>query len=135
MNRKFLLLGGAFLAAAPLNTASGAGGGGSGASDGDLVEMEAIAVPIVDGARVQGTLYFRLVLEARDAAAAAQLASDLPALRAEALLAGAEFSRLRASPFLAVDARELSAEMTHALRARDDGIARVLLVEVAAKSA
>ncbi len=128
------MLGGTLLAAVPLHTAAGAGGGGD-ASDGDLVEMEAFAVPIIDGAKLQGTLHFRLVLEARDADAAAQLASDLPGLRAEALLAGSEFSRLRASPFLAVDARELAEEMTHALRARDDGIARVLLVEVAARSA
>tara|TARA_B100000678_G_C18048333_1_gene437582 strand:- start:81 stop:488 length:408 start_codon:yes stop_codon:yes gene_type:complete len=135
MNRKFLLLGGALLTAVPLSSAAGSGGGGGGASDGDLVEMDAISVPIIDGARVQGTLHFRLVLEARDEAAAAKLAGDLPGLRSEALLAGIEFSRLRASPFLAVDARELSAEMTHALQARDDGIARVLLVEVVARSA
>ena len=134
MKRKFLFLGGTLLAAAPLSSVAGSGGGGGG-SEGDLVEMEAISVPIVDGARLQGTLHFRLVLEARDAEAAAHLSSDLAGLRSEALLTGMEFSRLRASPFLAVDAHELSEEMTHALRARDDGIARVLLVEVVARAA
>ena len=133
MNSKKLLLGGALLAVVPVSSASGAGGGGSGAA-GDLVDMEAIAVPIVDGAKLQGTLRFRIVLEAHDAEAAAEITADLPGLRAEALATGAEFSRLRASPFLAVDAQRLSDELTEALHARYAGIDRVLLVEVAASS-
>ncbi len=133
MNGKTLLLGGAILAALPLSSAAGSGGGGGG--DGSLVEMEAISVPIIDGAKVQGTLHFRLVLEAHDDAAAERLAGDLPGLRSEALMAGVEFSRLRASPFLAVDARRLSADLTEALHARDEGVSRVLLVEVSAKPA
>ncbi|MBH1945212.1 hypothetical protein I5L01_13360 [Erythrobacter sp. YJ-T3-07] len=133
MNSKKLLLGGALLAVVPVSSASGAGGGGSGAA-GDLVDMEAIAVPIVDGAKLQGTLRFRIVLEAHDAEAAAEITADLPDLRAEALATGAEFSRLRASPFLAVDAQRLSDELTEALHARYEGIDRVLLVEVAARS-
>lgn len=132
MNGKILLLGGALLASIPLQGAVGAGGAGE-AGDGELVTMEAIAVPIVDGAKLQGTLQFRLVLEASDGAAAERLAGNMPGLRTEALATGAEFSRLRASPFLAVDAQRLSAEMTEALRARERGIARVLLVEVAAR--
>ncbi|GAB5349241.1 hypothetical protein [Alteriqipengyuania sp. 357] len=137
MNGKVLLLGGVLLAAIPLSTATGAGEGGAGggsAGDGNLVEMEAIAVPIVDGAKLQGALRFRLVLEASDADAAHRLAAEMPSLRAEALAAGAEFSRLRASPFLAVDAERLSADLTSALHAHDEGIARVLLVEVVAKA-
>ncbi|MBB3032461.1 hypothetical protein [Alteriqipengyuania lutimaris] len=133
MNSKTLLLGGVLLAAVPMSSATGAGGGG-GASDGNLVAMEAIAVPIIDGARLQGTLRFSIVLEAHDGAAAKRIADDMPGLRTEALLAGAEFSRLRASPFLAVDARSLSDELTEALHAREEGIDRVLLVEVTAKS-
>ncbi|MXP10421.1 hypothetical protein [Pseudoblastomonas halimionae] len=133
MNGKFLVLGSVLLAAAPLTDAAGEGDE-SEASDGPLVAMEAITVPIIDGARLEGALHFRIVLEARDSAAADRLAGDLPGLRAEALAAGAEFSRLRASPFLAVDARRLSVELMEALRARDEGIAKVLLVEVAAKT-
>ena len=132
MNNKTILLGGALLASVPMSGATGAGGGG-GSGDGNLVPMETIAVPIVDGAKLQGTLHFRLVLEASDGDAAIRVARDMPGLRAEALAAGAEFSRLRVSPFLAVDARRLSAEMTDALHAREPGISRVLLVEVAAR--
>ncbi|MEL7681592.1 hypothetical protein AAG602_10535 [Citromicrobium bathyomarinum] len=133
MNSKKLLLGGALLAAVPVSSASGAGGGGKGAAE-DLIDMEAIAVPIVDGAKLQGTLRFRIVLEAHDAEAAKEIAAELPRLRAEALATGAEFSRLRASPFLAVDAQRLSDELTEALHARYEGIDRVLLVEVAART-
>ena len=133
MNGKKLLLGGALLAAVPMSSASGAGGGGKGAAD-DLIDMEAIAVPIVDGARLQGTLRFRVVLEAHDPEAAKNIAAELPGLRAEALATGAEFSRLRASPFLAVDAQRLSDELTEALHAHYEGIDRVLLVEVAART-
>ena len=134
MNGKKLLLGGALLAAVPVSSASGAGGGGGKGAAGDLIDMEAIAVPIVDGAKLQGTLRFRMVLQAHDAEAAKEISSDLPGLRAEALATGAEFSRLRASPFLAVDAQRLSDELTEALHARYEGIDRVLLVEVAART-
>ena len=133
MNGKILMLGGVLLATIPFGSASGAGGGGGGA-DGHLVAMDAIAVPIIDGAKLQGTLRFSIVLEAHDGEAAKRISGDLPGLRSEALLAGAEFSRLRASPFLAVDARRLSADLTDALHVREEGIARVLLVEVTAKS-
>jgi len=133
MNGKILLLSGAVLASMPVTSASGSGGGGKG-GDGNLVAMEAIAVPIVDGAKLLGTLHFTLVLEAHDAEAAARIAADMPGLRSEALLAGAEFSRLRASPFLAVDARRLAHDLTEALHHRDEGIDRALLVEVSAKA-
>ena len=138
MTRKILLTGSALVAAIAPGSALGAGGGGEGgdgsaALSGNLVAMDAIAVPIVDGARLQGSLRFTVVIEASDRGAAMRLAGDMPGLRAEALATGAEFSRLRASPFLAVDARRLSSDLTDALSARDEGIARVLLVEVVAK--
>lgn len=133
MNRKTLLLGCALAAAAPITSSANAEDTEE-ATGGEFVEMDGIAVPIIDGARVEGTLYFRIVLEARDSAAAESLSSNLAALRTEALAAGAEFSRLRASPFLAVDAHRLSADLTESLRAREAGITRVLLVEVTAKS-
>lgn len=127
-----LLLGMTLLVGLPLNTAAASGDSGEDMSA-ELVEMEAIAVPIIDGSRVEGTLHFRVVLQPADSAAAENLSRNLPMLRAEALSAGSEFSRLSASPFLAIDARGLASELTDALRASDAGIARVLLVEVAAK--
>ena len=130
MNSKLLLLSGALLAVMPLKSASGADGE---ATEAELVEMDAVAVPIIDGATLQGTLHFRVVLEASDAESAEKLAGDMPGLRAEALATGVEFSRLRVSPFLAVDAHRLTADLTEALQARQEGIDRVLLVEVAAK--
>ena len=133
MNAKTLLLGSALAAAVPMAGSASAEDADE-ATGGEFVEMDGIAVPIIDGAKVEGTLYFRIVLEARDSAAAESLSSNLAALRADALAAGAEFSRLRASPVLAVDAHRLSADLTETLRAREAGIARVLLVEVAAKS-
>lgn len=133
MNGKTLLLGGALAAAVPMAEVAGADDGGE-PSSGEFVVMDSIAVPIIDGAKVEGTLHFRVVLEAIDGAAAESVSSNIAALRADALAAGAEFSRLRASPFLAVDAHRLSAELTQTLQAREAGITRVLLVEVAAKS-
>lgn len=134
MNGKTLLLGSALAAAVPIAGSANAEDTEE-ATGGEFVEMEGIAVPIIDGAKVEGTLYFRIVLEASDGAAAESLSSNMAALRADALAAGSEFSRLRASPFLAVDAQRLSADLTETLRARAEGITRVLLVEVAAKSA
>lgn len=146
MTRKKLLLASAVLAALPLTGALGQDAGNDGGNDSgaggrdpsvpaQLVPMEAIELPIIDGARVQGTLHFQLVLEAGEGTSPETLASDMPFLRAAALAAGAEFARLSASPFVAIDAQQLSNELTSALRARQAGIARVLLVEVTARSA
>lgn len=141
MTGKKLLLASAVLAAFPLAGALGQEasiGGGTGKRESSvpeqLVPMEAIELPIIDGARVQGTLHFELVLEASEGTSPESLSSDMPFLRAAALAAGAEFSRLSASPFVAIDAQQLSDELTSALRTRQAGIARVLLVEVTAKS-
>jgi len=92
-------------------------------------------VPIVEGARADGTLRIKLVLEARDAPTAEKLTSTLPLLRAAALAAGIEFARLYASPMMPVDVARLSADLTAALRRQEPGIARVLIVEVAAARA
>lgn len=101
---------------------------------GELIPMEAIDLPIIDGARVQGTLHFQLVLEADQEGSSDSLSANMPVLRSEALAVGAEFARLSASPFVAIDAQRLSAELTQALQSRQPGIARVLLVEVTARS-
>lgn len=134
MNGKTLMLGGALAAALPMAAAAGSDKDGE-MTDGEFVAMESISVPIIDGGKVEGTLHFRIVLEASDGVTAESLESHLAALRAEALAAGAEFSRLRASPFLAVDAHRLAEDLTESLRASEAGITRVLLVEVSAKSA
>ena len=133
MTNKNFLFAGALLAALPLSAATGEDGGAV-PGPAELVSMEAIALPIVDGARLQGTLHFQLVLEVETGPSSDDLSANMPALRAEALAAGAEFARLSASPFIAIDAQRLSADLTLALRERQAGIARVLLVEVSAKS-
>lgn len=118
-----------------LAAASGADKGGAGAEGLHLVAMEDVSVPIIDGDRADGTLRFKLVLEATDEAAAKRLTATLPLLRATSLSAGLEFARLYASPMLPVDARRLASEMTRALQGQDAGVARVLLVEVEAQNA
>lgn len=132
MMRKILLPTIASIAALPLGGAQASDG--EGASDLAFVAMEPITVPIVDAGLVMGSLRFRIVLEAKDEEAVQALSDELPRLRAEALSAGSEFSRLSASPFMAVDARQLSDDLSKALGERKSGIARVLLVEVSARS-
>lgn len=141
MTSKNILLASALLAAFPLSKAMGADGGKAGdpnagelSKPGELIPMEAIDLPIIDGARVQGTLHFQLVLEADQEGSSDSLSANMPVLRSEALAVGAEFARLSASPFVAIDAQRLSAELTQALQSRQPGIARVLLVEVTARS-
>lgn len=130
--RRHFLLGSALFAALPL--------GGAQASNGKFesslafVPLDVISVPIVDAGNVQGNLYFKVVLEAKDDASAEKLSEALPLIRAQALMIGSEFSRLSASPFLAVDAQRLSRELNQSIGETDQGIARVLLVEVTARS-
>ncbi|GGB74462.1 hypothetical protein [Blastomonas aquatica] len=146
MTTKTILLASALLATLPLSKAAGADDGqvagktgaqtsGELSTPGELIPMEQIDLPIIDGARVQGTLHFKLVLEADQAGASETLSANMPVLRSEALAVGAEFARLSASPFVAIDARRLAAELAQALQSRQAGIARVLLVEVTARSA
>lgn len=133
MTRTKLIFASGLLASLPLSAATGKDGGEMPGSA-ELVPMEAIALPIIDGARLLGTLHFQLVLEVDEGTSAATVTSKMPLLRAEAIAAGAEFSRLSASPFVAIDAQRLSSDLTLALRTQQTGIARVLLVEVTAKS-
>lgn len=109
--------------------ASGGGGGGEGVH---LVTMDSIAVPIVDSDRVAGTLNFKLVLEAHDAAAAEKLAAAMPTLRMAAIAGGVEFARLDASALRAVNAADLDKTLTAALKTASPEIGRVLIVEVGA---
>lgn len=118
----------AVLGAAPLLVANEGA-----ASAPALVPLEPLRVPIIDGARSTGSLGVTIVLKAADPAAATRLGAAMPVLRATALATTLEFGRLYASPLLPVDARQLSGQLTQALKARDPGVERVLLVEVMAR--
>jgi flagellar basal body-associated protein FliL len=100
--------------------------------DPHFVPMQEIAVPIIDGDRLDGSLRVKTVLSATDAAAAERVTAALPRLRSASLAAALEFSRLHASPMRAVDARMLSQYLTKELQGVESGVARALIVEVAA---
>lgn len=115
----------------PAGRALASGGGGEGAGP-HLVKMEPIAVPIIDADRVAGTLNFKLVLEAADAASAERLTAALPTLRMAAIAGGVEFARLDASALRAVNVADLDKTLTGALKAAAPEVGRVLIVEVVA---
>ena len=97
-----------------------------------FVALEEIVVPIVDGGHVNGALRVELVLDGVDAAAAARLTATTPELRAASVAAALEFAGIYASGLTAVDAERLSRDLGRALGAKHAGIARVLIVKVAA---
>lgn len=121
-------LSGAGLLAGPAK-ASESGGKGVSAT---LVPMDEIAVPIIDGAHMEGILRFTLVLRAHDPAAAARLGTSIAKLRSVAMVAGMDFARLRASPFSAVDVNHLVSALDKALKAADPGISQALIIRVGA---
>jgi hypothetical protein len=93
-----------------------------------------IQVPIVDGGLVQGLLTVKLVLVS-DAGDGAAVTAAEPRLRSALLSATGEFARLRASPYLPVDAAQLSADVSAAARRELKTVKRVLIVEVSARPA
>lgn len=99
-----------------------------------LVDMTSVAVPIVDGDRVEGTLRVKLALNAADSQGMDKVTAALPRLRSTTLVTMVEFARLYASPFRAVDNDKLSRTLSEALRREEPAVADVLLVEVVAKS-
>lgn len=119
-------------ALSPLPAGRAFASGGGGGEGPHLVKMEPIAVPIVDSDRVAGTLNFKLVLEAHDAATAEKLAAAMPSLRMAAIAGGVEFARLDASALRAVNAADLDKTLTAALRTAAPEVGRVLIVEVGA---
>lgn len=118
--------------AAPTTTAAAADGGDS--AELHLVPLEEIRVPIVDGARSDGVLRIKLVLEASNAAAADALNAQLPVVRAATLAAALEFGRLYASPMMPVNAEQLAGDLKTALHDAG-GVRRVLVTQVAATRA
>jgi hypothetical protein len=128
--RKMMFVAAAVLAlAGPAASAVASGGGGEGELH--LVPLEEIRVPIVDGARTDGVLRVRLVLEAHDAAAADELTAQVPVVRASTVAAVLEFGRLYASPMMPVNAAQLAGDLQQALH-RDAGVERVLVTQVTA---
>lgn len=130
------ILAGTGLLTAPVRASEAAGGeaksGEAPKLDPSLVPMEEIAVPIIDGARLEGVLRFTLVLRARDADAAADIGRDIARLRSTAMIAGLDFARLRASPYRAVDVQRLAMDLDSALKAADPAVEQALIVRVGA---
>ena len=130
--RMLAMLGLVTVAVSPLPAGRALASGGGGGEEPHLVKMEPIAVPIVDSDRVAGTLNFKLVLEAHDAATAEKLAAAMPTLRMAAIAGGVEFARLDASALRAVNVPDLDKTLTATLKASAPEIGRVLIVEVGA---
>lgn len=133
--RRFIVFGAAGVLLLSGGTALQASGGGEAGGGMHLVPMDEIRVPVVEGSRADGTLQLKLVLVAKDAAAAEAATADLPQLRAASLAAALEFARLYASPMMPVDVERLAEDMTAAIHHQDERIGRVLVVEVMARRA
>lgn len=97
-----------------------------------VVAIGTLAVPVVDGGRVDGTLEAKVAVRASDADT---VSARLPILRASLRSAMAEEARLRVSPWQAVDAAELSVALDRAARKTLPAAAGVLLLEVRARPA
>jgi hypothetical protein len=111
-----------------------ASGGGAGTVAGglNLVPMEEVTVPIIEADRIAGNIRFKLVIEAASVEALAKAAGAMPRLREATVAAALEFARLNASGMRAVDAGRLDHDLNAALKAAEPGVARVLIVEIAA---
>ena len=95
-----------------------------------FVSLSEITTPIFGESRIEGALSVTLVLEASSVEAAGALRAKMPELRATALTAALEFSRLYASGYTPVDAGRLSADLNAAMKRAHPGIARVLIVRL-----
>jgi len=125
------------LALAGTGSLATASGGGEAPPDAEphLVPMPEISVPIIDGDRLDGAFKVKMVISTADPDAAERVTAALPRLRSASLAASLEFARLYASPMRPVDAEMLSRDVTAALQHEEPGIARILIVEVAARPA
>lgn len=99
-----------------------------------VVDAEPLSVPIIDGGRITGTLVVDLAFEATGGDADA-LGSAMPQLRAATRAALAEHARLHASPWQAVDARELARALDSAGKPISPAFKRALITEVRARRA
>ncbi|AGH49086.1 MULTISPECIES: hypothetical protein [Sphingomonadales] len=132
--RKTVVTAATALSAMTSGSVAGAADAGSPVAGGEshFVQMDRIETPIFSPSRIEGSFQLSLVLEAKDAAAASAMQDEMPRLRAASLAATLEFARLYASELTAVDAERLSADVTASLKRVNPGIARVLIVKVAA---
>jgi hypothetical protein len=119
-----------------LGVVSTSAGGAASGPTGEpmLVDMSQVAVPIIDGDRVQGMLQVRLAFNTADSAGVDQVTAALPRLRSATVVTLVEFARLHASPFRAVDSDRLSRALSDSLRKAEPAVTEVLLLEVSAKS-
>ncbi len=121
-------LSGAGLLASPVKAADEEGK----ASNPMMVPMDEIAVPIIDGTRMEGILRFTLIINADNQTSAARITGSIAKLRSVAMIAGMDFARLRASPYTAVDVTYLVRSLDKALKAADRGVKQTLIVRVGA---
>jgi hypothetical protein len=103
-------------------------------ADPHFVALPRIVVPIVDGQRIDGRLSFDLAVVTADDASAKRVGAALPELRATAVMAGTEFSRLQASALTPVDAEALAVRLSASIRQQDPDVASVLIVKVRASA-
>lgn len=94
-----------------------------------MVDLGTIAVPIVDGGRVQGALEVRLALTS-----GSDLEPRAPLLRAAAREALSEYARLHASPMQAVDVALLASSVEQACRRSVPDLDRLLLLEARSRA-
>lgn len=100
-----------------------------------FIAVPRIVLPIVDGQRIDGRLSFDLAVVTADDATAKRVSATLPELRAAAVMAGTEFSRLQASALTPVDVEALALRLSASIRQRDSDVASVLIVKVRASAA
>lgn len=100
-----------------------------------FVPMPEITIPIVGLSRIEGTLNATLTLEVGDVDAIAAISAKMPELRAASLATALEFGRLHASGFTAVNAEQLNADLTAALRQVHPEVGSVLIVKLSAQPA
>lgn len=115
-----------------LLTASAARGSSASSAEPQLLVMAPITVPIVGSDRLDGSLRMKLVIAASDPTALANLTERVPELRAVSVAGAIEFSRLYASARTPVNAVQLRAALTAALKADNPSVADVLIVEISA---
>ena len=135
MRRQIVIVATALSGLAGGSVASAADPAAVAVNDPHFVPLERITAPIFSTSRIEGSVDVTLVLQAADAGAAATMTRHMPELRAASLAATMEFARLYASGLTAVNAEQLSADLTTALKRTDPAIARVLIVKVAAQPA
>ena len=100
----------------------------------ELLTLDPVSVSITDAGRVIGIMDVKMVVEASNGDAAA-LDATMPQLRDAARTALAEYGRLYATPWQAVDAQELADALNKAMKAVAPATGEVLITELRARKA